>query len=229
MITTTLDIETISDWKPPEDKPDAFPPTGTIKPVVISWLVVDTATRLFMLRSDAIEAHNVERNTLNDLGKDLRRSHRIVSWNGRNFDMPILGNRAMARGVLWGFWHEMRHRYENYRKALNHYDLMDQLGDQGGSRGMRLDHVCVANGLPGKGDVDGSKVGELWAAPGGKSKVVRYCAEDVLQTWLIYLRYLFSFKEAEQVKAFWALSVKWARAHDLLKEFAEKIPEEYPT
>jgi len=227
MITVTLDIETLTPtWKPPEDNPGAFPPLGKHQPIVISWLVADTQKREFDLNAEVTEDNDAEHIALVKLGEDLRCCSRLVTWNGRGFDMPLLGMRAMAHGVPWGFWHRMRHRYENYKKALVHYDLMDQLGDQGGTRGIKLDHVCEMNGLPGKDQINGSQVGEQWAK-GKCDSVIQYCAEDVLHTWLLYLRFLKTFCE-KPVEPFWAITVKWARNHDLLKRVAEKIPEVYP-
>ncbi|NBX85681.1 MAG: hypothetical protein EBQ80_00320 [Proteobacteria bacterium] len=67
--------------------------------------------------------------------------------------------------------------------------MADVLADFGAARGMpKLDEVCTLIGLPGKMDVDGSRVVDMVAA--GQLAAVRdYCETDVLNTYLLYLKY----------------------------------------
>jgi len=201
-ILTTLDLETLQPgWTPPEDKPDAFAPLPFHEPCVMVWLVVDTdATDLeakFCLNVHAANRDGyAETDALSCLGLDLERSDRLVTWNGRGFDMPVLGLRALKHEADWSFWLGMRHRYGNYKQDLVHYDLMDQLCDQGGARAMPMDGVCQLLGFPGKGDIKGSDVAKVW--PVDPERVVTYCVEDVLHTWLIYLRWINTFKANNQ-------------------------------
>ena len=219
MIVVTLDIESISSWVPkervlePQLEPDVpahlgrvwtkdprwverepFPPLATHQPVVIGWLLFESVAGKanLELKHWSKNGQQSEAEGLELLGKDLSRAHHIVTWNGRGFDMPLLNLRALRHNVDWSFWREKNHRYENYKKALVHHDLMDLLGDQGGARFIGLDDVCNLLGMPGKHDIHGSDVQALWKEDPGR--VLTYCLEDVWQTWLIYLRWLRCFR-----------------------------------
>ena len=52
-----------------------------------------------------------------------------------------------------------------------------------------MDVVASLYGLPGKTDVDGSMVGDL-VSNGDWQTLSIYCESDVMNTWLIYLRWL---------------------------------------
>jgi predicted PolB exonuclease-like 3'-5' exonuclease len=169
-----------------------------------------------------------ERQALLALGKDLAGAMRIITWNGRGFDMPLLGLRAMTLRVPWVFWHEQRHRYENYKKMLVHYDMADQLSDLGGSPRLGLDDVCMMLGLPGKYDLHGSQVGKWWAQD--PQRVVQYCIEDVWHTWLIYLRYTEVFRasnagQRSTVQNWMKQSMAFANSAPELNRWLERMRE----
>jgi len=201
----TLDIETVSPgWSPPRDDPDKFPPLPEHVPVVIAWLIADSAKGVMDLQVYArlgkeLEQDDDERSSLLVLGSHLKEAGRIVTWNGRGFDMPLLNLRALRLGVDWSFWPKMSHRYPKgfgqNRTPLIHHDMMDLLGDQGGARTMPLDGVARLLGLPGKCDISGKDVGWLW--PVEPQRVIRYCKADVLSTYLIYLRWCQVFEGAK--------------------------------
>lgn len=115
---------------------------------------------------------------------------RLVSFNGRGFDLPVLKYRAMVHGVSAPLLHDTTNKWENYsvRYAQDwHCDLMDVLSDYGASARVRMNEVCAAFKLPGKTGVDGADVAGLFDA--GEINTVRdYCETDVLNTYLIYLR-----------------------------------------
>ncbi|MCU0912995.1 MAG: ribonuclease H-like domain-containing protein [Planctomycetes bacterium] len=215
MITVTLDIETICpQWEPPEDDPARFPPLPEHRPCVISWLtrakdVFDLHT--WTMGDDFIYASEAE--ALEALGRDLRQAHRVITWNGRGFDMPLLSLRAMANGIDWSFWRGMSHRYANFKQVLVHYDLMDLLGDQGGVRAMPMDGVARVLGLPGKHDISGADVARVWAEEGGPERVARYCEEDVVSAHLIYLHWALSLEGAAQAKTAIVDARRWAADH----------------
>jgi len=119
----------------------------------------------------------------------------LVSWNGAAFDLPVLSYRALLAGVAAPrFWEtgdkDPAFRHNNYlgRYHWRHTDLMDVLsGFQGRSR-VSLVNMASLLGLPGKLGFDGSQVWEAWQA--GNVRAIReYCETDVLNTWLIYLRF----------------------------------------
>lgn len=57
-----------------------------------------------------------------------------------------------------------------------------------------MNNLCAALGVPGKGDVDGSKVGELWAN-GEYERISNYCIDDVERTRAIHRKMKIAFGE----------------------------------
>lgn len=119
----------------------------------------------------------------------------LVSWNGSGFDLPLLHYRALKYGVAspqyWEIGDENREfRYNNYlgRFHWRHIDLMDVLsGYQVRSRA-KLDEIAVMLGFPGKLGMSGARVWETYLQ-GGLKQIRDYCETDVLNTYLIYLRF----------------------------------------
>jgi 3'-5' exonuclease len=110
----------------------------------------------------------------------------LVSFNGRGFDLPVLELRALQHGCS-------APRYFGERNGLRmrfgrHCDLYDWLTNGGASR-LRggLDLVAKLVGLPGKGEVSGADVQVLWERERW-GDIHRYCRDDVLQTYFVYLR-----------------------------------------
>ncbi|MDR2007518.1 MAG: 3'-5' exonuclease [Alphaproteobacteria bacterium] len=117
---------------------------------------------------------------------------RIISFNGKGFDIPVLKYRAMKYGITGDFFHNSGNKYESYsnRYASNwHGDLLDVLSDFGLSARIKLNEVCSILDFPGKFGVDGSNVSTMF--DGGQLEDIRnYCETDVLNTYLVYLRYI---------------------------------------
>jgi 3'-5' exonuclease len=122
----------------------------------------------------------------------------LVSWNGSGFDLPVLNYRAL----LWGvraerFWEtgegesEFREfRYNNYlqRYHWRHTDLMDVLSGFSSRNRVSLANMACLLGLPGKLGFAGDQVWDAYQR-GDLVGIRRYCETDVLNTWLIYLRF----------------------------------------
>ncbi len=122
---------------------------------------------------------------------------RLVSFNGRGFDMPMLLIRAMKYNLsLHAFFDNNnpslgKNKWENYRQRYSegfHTDLLDSLGQFGAVRGLKLDTLCTMMGIPGKYDVSGDQVMELFHR-GELDKIREYCQSDVLNTYWLYLKY----------------------------------------
>ena len=120
----------------------------------------------------------------------------LISWNGSGFDIPVLIYRAMQYDLSapWLFEEGERiknMRFDNYvnRFHTRHLDLMDRFSQYGASRREAMDIVASLYGLPGKTEVDGSMVGAL-VSSGDWQTLSIYCESDVMNTWLIYLRWL---------------------------------------
>lgn len=128
--------------------------------------------------------------------KDVNNLPQLVSWNGSGFDIPVLIYRAMQYDLSVPLLFEEGNRingmrFDNYvnRYQSRHLDLMDRFSQYGGSRREAMDVVASLYGLPGKTDVDGSMVGELVRSKKWQTLSI-YCESDVMNTWLIYLRWM---------------------------------------
>jgi 3'-5' exonuclease len=118
---------------------------------------------------------------------------RFVSYNGRTFDLPVLKYRAMVHGISAPWLYQSGDKWNSYtsRYSLDwHCDLLDALSDFGASARCKLNEICAVFGFPGKLGVDGSMVSTLYDE--GRIKEIRdYCETDVLNTYLVYLRYMY--------------------------------------
>ncbi len=120
-----------------------------------------------------------------------RMKPRLVSFNGRTFDLPVLKYRAMVHGIEAPWLHKSGDKWNSYgyRYATEwHCDLLDVLSDYGASARVKLNEVCAVMGFPGKFGVDGSMVAEM-IDQGRVQEVRNYCETDVLNTYLVYLRW----------------------------------------
>ncbi len=115
---------------------------------------------------------------------------RLVSFNGRGFDLSVLKYRAMVHGISARFLYSDGDKWNSYTSRYSddwHCDLLEVLSEYGGSARVKLNEACSVLGFPGKFGVDGSKVTEM--IEGGQVDAVRdYCETDVLNTYLVYLR-----------------------------------------
>lgn len=119
----------------------------------------------------------------------------LVSWNGAGFDLPVLSYRALLAGIQAPrYWEtgdaDTAFRYNNYlgRYHWRHIDLMDVLsGYQQRARASLSSIACLLH-LPGKMGFAGDQVWDAWLA-GDLAGIRRYCETDVLNTYLIYLRF----------------------------------------
>ena len=141
----------------------------------------------------------------------------LVSWNGGGFDLPVLHYRAMLHDIAapryWDTGDDDRNfRYNNYlgRFHWRHIDLMDVLAGYQGRATVPLNQMAVMLGFPGKLGMSGAEVWNEYRA--GNLKAIRdYCETDVLNTWLVFLKFEFMrghltagalAEEYERVRAF---------------------------
>ena len=120
------------------------------------------------------------------------RKPQLVSFNGRGFDMPLLELCAFRFGIQIPDWFaEDARNYDQPRYRYNlraHFDLHEWLTNSGASRfagGLSLAANLI--GKPGKMDVAGHMVQDLWDA-GRKAEIHDYCRGDVLDTYFVFLR-----------------------------------------
>ena len=119
----------------------------------------------------------------------------LVSWNGGGFDLPVLHYRSLLHGIpAPRYWEtgdeDNSFRWNNYlsRYHARHTDLMDVLSGYQPRATARLDEVAVMLGLPGKMGMSGARVWDSFQA-GDLAGIRNYCETDVLNTYLIYLRF----------------------------------------
>lgn len=140
----------------------------------------------------------------------------LVSWNGGGFDLPVLHYRAMRHGIqaprYWEAGNEdQAFRFNNYlnRYHTRHLDLMDVLSSFQSRARVSLQAVAMLLGLPGKLGMSGDKVWSAYLA-GEIEHIRNYCETDVLNTFLVYLRFELMrgmltreefFAECERVRA----------------------------
>jgi len=119
----------------------------------------------------------------------------LVSWNGGGFDLPVLNHRALIHGItatrFWDWGDDDREfKWNGYlgRYHTRHLDLMDVLAMFQPRAYAALDVMARLAGFPGKLGMDGSEVNAA-VQQGRLDDVRRYCETDVMNTFLLYLRF----------------------------------------
>ena len=192
----TFDIETIPDEK--HHQSDQFPKVLFHRVVAISYLRanVEMVAGSPVFRVEALRSGGEVGFTEEQLVKGFfafieKTKPRLVTFNGRGFDLPVLKYRALKFGVSAPWLSQGEGKWDNYgqRYAVNwHLDLMDALSEFGASKAASLDEICALLGIPGKLGMDGSQV--KGAIEADRIEDVRnYCEMDVLSTYLVFLRY----------------------------------------
>ncbi|MFN6962740.1 MAG: ribonuclease H-like domain-containing protein [Pyrinomonadaceae bacterium] len=117
----------------------------------------------------------------------------LVGYNSAASDLQVLVQRSLVNEITapkfclvpskpW----EGRDYF--YRYSEEHLDLLRLLSN--GKMTPRLDEIAKLCGFPGKIDVDGKQVVDLWLA-GELQKIVEYNQIDVLNTYLVWLRVVY--------------------------------------
>ncbi|HRD67099.1 MAG TPA: ribonuclease H-like domain-containing protein [Candidatus Competibacter sp.] len=194
-----IDLETRPDAEllPADRDPEAFPKPIQHEVITLGFLLArierDGQGERYAVRKlgSASIADREEREILAGFWHLVDRNRpRVVTWNGRGFDIAVLKQRSLIHGLVAHDWHRTDPRFGyDYRYETNwHCDLMDALCDFGASPRLGLDEAAQALGLPGKWNGHGENVAEL-AAAGDYAAINRYCEGDVLNTYVLYLRW----------------------------------------
>lgn len=197
-----LDIETVPD---PDLVPSNPPPEKIPKPFahrIVAISFVEAAIE----RQGGLERYRVEtcrsggnrdadeRQLLAGFWRHFARtSPRLVTWNGRGFDLAVLKLRAMVHGIAAPHFHRAGDKWNNYTQRFAaewHCDLMEVLSDYGASTRTGLDEMARAMGLPGKLGGSGAEVASM-VAEGRIDDVRAYCEGDVLNLFALYVRWAF--------------------------------------
>jgi predicted PolB exonuclease-like 3'-5' exonuclease len=122
---------------------------------------------------------------------------RLISFNGRGFDLPLIMIRAMRYNLSCPAYFDKNNqmlnksKWDNYQTRYSdnfHLDLMDNIAEFGAVRGLNLDTICSMVNLPGKYDVSGDMVTDLYFNH-EIDKIREYCESDVLNTYWLFLKY----------------------------------------
>jgi predicted PolB exonuclease-like 3'-5' exonuclease len=108
----------------------------------------------------------------------------LVTFHGKGFDVPVLELRSLKHSVPMPGWYAARRG----GAIFEHHDLKELLSAPGAAGAAPLDLYAKLVGLPGKEDVAGADVQELYAA-GSLERIAAYCMTDVVQTFLLFLRH----------------------------------------
>jgi len=118
----------------------------------------------------------------------------LISWNGSGFDLPVIHYRSLKNSIStpksWGKDNNnaFSHANDLSRNHGRHTDLKEALASYNHNAAAPLNDIAKLLGFPGKMGMDGSQVWSEYLA--GNLKGIRdYCETDVLNTYLIYLRY----------------------------------------
>ncbi|MDR2099721.1 MAG: 3'-5' exonuclease [Campylobacteraceae bacterium] len=163
--------------------------------VAISAVVADDFGMFMRVSSmDGKDEEELLRTFLSFIDK---KNPKLISFNGRSFDIPMILTRAMRYNLSCPSYFDTdnkelgKSKWDSYRYRYSdrfHVDLLDHISDFGAVRGLKLDHLCTMAGLPGKYDVNGGQVMDLYLK-NELEKIREYCESDTLNTYWLYLKY----------------------------------------
>lgn len=162
--------------------------------VCISGLWIDEkGFRLFSFSQEQQSEADMLRKFLSIFDK---KQPTLVSWNGTQFDLSVILFRAMYHGLSAPHLFDQgeinsQKRFNNYQNRYHqrHVDLMDVMAMFNGRNFQKLDDIAHILGFPGKRGEVGYHVPEYVRTEQWQT-LTSYCEGDVLNTWLIYLRWL---------------------------------------
>lgn len=141
------------------------------------------------LRSLSLENHSEEQ-ILQTFFRAFEKQPILVSWNGKGFDIPVIMYRALQYDIsvpkFFADTGDMK--YNNYTNRYHdrHTDLMLKMAM--GATYQPLDIVASLCSFAGKQDIDGTMVVGLVQNAEWET-LSTYCESDVINTWLLYLRW----------------------------------------
>jgi DNA polymerase elongation subunit (family B) len=113
----------------------------------------------------------------------------IIGHNVANFDIRFIIQRSIALGIRIPGWFPLNTKPWGS-------EVFDTMTAWAGVKDtISLDNLCAALGLPGKGDIDGSMVGQMFA-DGRHAEIAEYCRADVERTRAVHRKMQIAFGEA---------------------------------
>lgn len=180
------DIETVLDPVMPAYRPgdpNAFPPPPYWRVAIIGalWMDDDYRTRKLSCLPGEDEAAKVA----DWVSIVQERKPTVVTYGGRNFDVPVLTGAAMRSGLVFP------HRFQQMSKRWDsrHVDVCDHLADFGACKSAGgLEAWALSLGWPGKLEgIHGNDVASLIAGA-ELAKAEAYCLIDVVMLAAVFLR-----------------------------------------
>lgn len=165
----------------------------TAKVVSIGMMNVKSEKLLVMYESETKEEWTVEdkkikyaglseREMIESFWEYISKCEQIITFNGRNFDIPFLMLRSSILGIK-----PSRNFIKNRYDSSNHIDMQEMLTFHGLIRKFNLDFYCQSYGIesPKSKGITGMEVKELYKS--GKVKdIAIYCGKDVFATYELY-------------------------------------------
>ncbi len=163
----------------------------TAKVVAIGMLNVETEGSLVLYEGEEnwkAEDKKVEYKGVNEkemlelFWSYVSKVDQVITFNGRNFDIPFLMLRSAMLQVK-PCMNLIQSRYS----LTNHVDLLDQFTFYGLVRKFNLDFYCNAFGIesPKSKGITGMEVKELYKA-GRVKDIAIYCGDDIKATFKLY-------------------------------------------
>lgn len=204
MNTIILDIETVPDlngldqagWAGDQS---AFPPWPLHEVACVSMLSVQTDLLTgvsFALQSFSGE-DLTERSIIAETERLLVTAQTVVTFNGRGFDIPVMMARAGVHKVSVPALASL-HAQRRY-SAGQHIDLLEEVTHYGAAPRIRLAELCAAFSIPAKLGTDGGQVANL-IAKGEWKRVIDYCEQDIVCTYLAWLRWRAIERDAFEIE-----------------------------
>jgi len=122
-----------------------------------------------------------EKEMLESFWKVANAADKLITFNGRNFDIPFLMLRSSILKV------NVLKNLMGYRYGDEHIDLLEQFTFYGVTRKFNLDFYCHAFGIesPKTSEVSGMEVKNLYEA-GRIKDIAIYCSRDIYATYQLY-------------------------------------------
>lgn len=189
MTTLFLDLETRTDPAMGAYKgdPDAFGPPPYHMVTTAAWLTIDMGTDArpgveYVPPSASFGVAQLEAFALREVSRMLASKPRLVTWNGRRFDLPVIAMRSMKHAIPQRYLLGKDRGIDYlYRYRDDHVDVMDALSLLGAGTNASQHDVARMLGLPGKHVGSGDKVEAMTP-----EQEAAYCLDDVAQLALIY-------------------------------------------
>lgn len=163
------------------------------------------------------------------------RRPQLVGYNSIESDLQVLIQRGIVNEITAPAFNQRPNKpwegedYFDARNSEAHLDLLKRFS--GGAMTPRLDEFAKLCGFPGKIDVKGDQVTDLWLAR-DLTKIVEYNQIDTLNTYLVWLRVVYFagklseeeyFLELEQFREFLESEIEKPEKQ-FVSEFLDKWP-----